>query len=74
MRININEEVEVILTPAAKDKMVDLILTKQEYFTEAEKSGRFQFWRLMQVFGPHMWLGMPETFFFKNEIFLSDNR
>lgn len=72
--LNINEEVEVILTPAGKDKMTNLALVGEEYFTEAEKSGKFQLWRLMQVFGPHVWHGMPEPFFYRNEIKLMEQR
>jgi hypothetical protein len=60
--MNINDTVRVRLTELARSKQGD------DYWSDAEKSGEWQLWRLMQVFGPHIHMGMVGTLFEGNEI------
>ncbi|MCK9156729.1 MAG: hypothetical protein M0P12_11615 [Paludibacteraceae bacterium] len=70
-KMNINDNVYVFLTDAGKR-----ILKEKAAWTFLspvydEKTGLLceQLWFIMSVFGPHIWLGMPETLFRKNMIY-----
>lgn len=69
--MNLNDCVWVKLTKAAHQKLTDLehIDDQSHYFSASERSGEWQLWRLMQVFGPFIYNGMPEVMFEKNEVF-----
>lgn len=62
--MNVNDTVRVTLTPAGRAVQGD------DYWSDSEKSGEWVLWRLMQVFGPHMYNGQPEALFEKNEVML----
>jgi hypothetical protein len=74
MKINLNHEVQVTLTEAALNLMAKLTMSQDDYFTAAEREGCWQVWRLMQVFGPHMYNVMPFQMFVGNEITLPESQ
>jgi len=72
-KMNINDNVYVFLTDAGKR-----ILKEKAAWTFLspvydEKTGLLceQLWFIMSVFGPHIWLGMPETLFRKNNVYFN---
>ncbi len=69
--VNMNEVVWVKLTPEGKKFLNKATLMHDEHITSEEHSGEFHMWRLMQVFGPAIYTGMPEPLFEKNEIYFA---
>jgi hypothetical protein len=69
--MNLNGAVWVKLTKAGHQRLNDMVRHDDEYFTASERTGEFQMWRLMQVFGSVIYNGMPEVMFEKNEIYFS---
>lgn len=61
--MNLNDCVWVKLT----DHGLRVMWRRDDYYSEAEKRGKWQLWRLMQVFGKAQEMG-GETAFERNEV------
>ncbi|MTI60316.1 MAG: hypothetical protein FH762_10150 [Firmicutes bacterium] len=67
MKVNINQKVKVILTDTGKD----ILLEKAPIIYYHECNGDYlelELWKLMQVFGNEIYLGISETPFIDNQI------
>lgn len=65
--MNINDYVYVTLTDAGLKRM----WRRDDYYSDTEKAGKWQLWRLMQVFGEGCYAG-ADPMFQGNEVRFAD--
>jgi hypothetical protein len=68
--VNINTPVRVKLT----DQGLSKLLTRRVPATSDENGfNQFQLWELFQIFGPHIYHGMPKPLFEGNDLYFNDD-
>lgn len=69
MKINMNDDVRVVLTPFGQD-LLDQYYKKDinQRPTQKERDGEFQLWHLMEIFGPSIFFPMQQVPFKENSL------
>ena len=66
--LNINDTVKVKLTQAGFQIACDAGYQNTATNIDVDGYSSFQLWILMEIFGPHLYHGMPNTLFEQNRI------
>lgn len=63
MKININDSVTVKLTEAGEKRLRDYFTKIPDLNISQDKVFKAQLWELMNIFGPEMYMGNPDSMF-----------